>query len=184
MPDIEILLEMIKDDARLGVVNCNGKNQVTLVEPQNDKGSVVVFGLPDDIVVIKADMFTSPDSVFCGSKGECKRADFVMVANSGKKRVIVCIEMKARRDSAKEIVQQLAGTRCFMAYCQEIGKTFWQKKDFLNDYVYRFVSIGQISIAKKQTRMTRHAGLHDRPERMLKIAWPHHLQFNQLAGGS
>ena len=184
MPDIEILLEMIKDDAKLEVVNLNGKNQVTLIEPQNDKGSVVVFGLPDDIVVIRADSFKSPDTVFCGSKGECKRADFVIVANTGNKRVIVCIEMKAGRDSEKEIVQQLAGTRCFIAYCQAIGKTFWQRKDFLNDYVYRFVSIGHISIAKKQTRITRHVGSHDRPERMLKIAWPHHLQFNQLAGGS
>lgn len=184
MPDIEILLEMIKDDARLEVVNLNGKNQVTLIEPQNDKGSVVVFGLPDDIVVIKADTFKSPDAVFCGSKGECKRADFVIVANTGNKKVILCIEMKAGRDSEKEIIQQLAGTRCFIAYCQEIGKTFWQRQNFLNGYVYRFVSIGHISIAKKKTRTTRHVGLHDQPERMLKIAWPHHLQFNQLAGGS
>jgi hypothetical protein len=184
MPDIGILLEMIKSDARLEVVKLNGKNQVTLIEPQNDKGNVVVFGLPDDIVVIKADRFKSPDAVFCGSKGECKRADFVIVANTGNKRVILCIEMKARRDSEKEIVQQLAGTRCFMTYCQEIGRTFWRQQDFLSGYAYRFISIGQISIDKKKTRMTRLGGLHDQPERMLKIAWPHHLQFNQLAGGS
>lgn len=184
MPDIEILHEMIKDDVKLELGTRNGKTHITLVEPQNDKGSITVCGLPENVIAFKADAFKSPDAVFNGAKGECKRADFVIVADTGKKKVILCIEMKATKDSAREIIQQLAGSRCFIAYCQEIGKEFWQRQDFLNGYVYRFVSIGHISMAKRKTRITRQVGLHDRPERMLKIDWPHYLQFNQLAGGS
>lgn len=52
----------------------------------------------------------------------------------------------------------------------------------LKGYVYRFVSIGHLSIAKQKTRMSRKTGVHDRLDKMLKIDWPHHLEFNHLAG--
>jgi hypothetical protein len=138
--------------------------------------------MPHNSIVVKADAFKSPDSVFQGTKGECKRADFVIVADCGNKKVIVCIEMKAGKDSEKEIVRQLTGARCFMVYCQEIGKSFWREQDFLKGYAYRFVSINRISIAKSKTRIDRHPSLHDRPDRMLKISSPHRLEFNHLAG--
>lgn len=47
---------------------------------------------------------------------------------------------------------------------------------------YRFVSIRDIAINKKPTRISPLDGLHDSPERMLKINSPHHLQFKQLVG--
>lgn len=181
MSDIQILDEMVSLNAKLVVETANGNNKVILTEPQ-DTLSVTLSGLPDNTIVIKADAFKSPDSIFNGTKGECKRADFVIVATAGKKKVIVCIEMKATKDSRKEIVQQLTGAQCLARYCQEIGRQFWQQQDFLEGYVYRFVSIGHISIAKQKTRISRQAGVHDRPERMLKIDWPHHLEFNHLVG--
>lgn len=49
-------------------------------------------------------------------------------------------------------------------------------------YDYRFVSIRDIAINKKPTRISSLNGLHDSPERMLKINSPHHLQFKQLVG--
>ncbi len=69
-----------------------------------------------------------------------------------------------------------------MNYCREVGKSFWKEQNFLKGYRHRFVSIGHTSIPKKKTRIARKAGKHDRPEKMLKIDWPHHLQFNHLAG--
>ncbi len=184
MSDIDILRQMIKDEATLALEERNNKNQVTLTEPQFTDASVIVFGMPDKAIVIKADAFKSPDSVFNGSRGECKRADFVIVADTEGKKVIICIEVKATRASEKEIIQQLEGARCFVSYCQEIGKVFWKQQDFLKGYGYRFISIGNISMPKRKTRATRHTGIHDRPERMLKISSPHHLQFNQLAGAN
>lgn len=181
MDDIEIFNQMVKDSAKVALENQNGKNQVRLAEPQNTS-SVTVSGLPDNAIVLKADAFKSPDSVFNGTRGECKRADFVVVAADGGKKVIICIEMKARQDSEKEIIQQLRGARCFVAYCREIGQWFWEQPNFLKGYPYRFVCINHISIAKRKTRIDRPTGVHDRPDRMLKISSPHRLEFNHLAG--
>ncbi|MCO6433798.1 hypothetical protein [Nitrosomonas nitrosa] len=181
MSDIEILNQLIKDSAKVQLNLTNGKNQLKLEDLQSNT-SIAISGVPDDTVVIKADIFRSPDSIFNGTKGECKRADFIVVADDGKKKVIICIEMKACRDSEKEIIQQLMGARCFINYCKEIGKEFWNQKNFLDGYAYRFVSINHISIPKNKTRIDRNSELHDRPDRMLKISSPHRLEFNHLAG--
>ena len=85
-------------------------------------------------------------------------------------------------DDSNIIMKQLMGAKCFMTYCKEIGKSFWNKKDFLSEYDYRYVCIGHISIAKKPTRIKRDSRLHDEPGKMMKIDWPSHIQFNQLAG--
>lgn len=181
MPDIEILNQMFKDSAKIELENRNGMSQVKLTELQNNT-SVTVLGVPHKSIVVKADAFNSPDSVFQGLKGECKRADFVIIADGGRKKVIICIEMKSRKGSEKEIIQQLKGARCFIAYCQEVGKSFWQAQSFLKGYTYRFVSINHISIAKRKTRIKRNSSVHDRPDEMLKISSPNRLEFNHLAG--
>ncbi|OQW94169.1 MAG: hypothetical protein BWK79_07270 [Beggiatoa sp. IS2] len=185
MTDIDILRKMIKDSARVEIVVENGKNQVTLIEshPDAKEVKVPIYGLPEETIVIKTDSFKSPDSLFKCENGECKRADFVIIAETNKKKVIICIEMKVKKDSEKEIIQQLTGTQCLIMYCQALGKTFWKEPDFLKDYVYRFVSIGNISIAKRKTRFSRTMPKHDRPDKLLKVDWPHHISFNILAGG-
>ena len=182
MSDLDILHQMIKNAAKLSLEDNYGKKGVTLTEPQHANSSVTIFGMPEDVIVIKADAFKSPDTVFNGSHGECKRADFVIIADAGNKKVILYIEMKATKGSEKEIIQQLTGAHCFVAYCQRIGQAFWNEQNFLNGYAHCFVSIAHTSIPKKKTQITRPAGTHDRPDRMLKIDWPHHLQFNHLAG--
>lgn len=183
MTDLEILHQMIRDAAKVPLADNYGKNKVILREPHQPDSSVTILGVPDDAIVIKADAFRSPDTVFDGSHGECKRADFVIVADTGNKKVILCIEMKTTKDSEKKIIWQLTGTQCFVAYCREIARAFWNEQNFLDGYVYRFVSIGHTSIPKRQTRTIRQAGSHDRPDKMLKIDWPNYLQFNHLAGG-
>ena len=183
MSDLNILNNMIKDTAKVSLVDNYGKKQVKLEEPQFPGSSVTIHGMPDNAVVIKADTFKSPDSVFKGSRGECKRADFVIIADGGnKKKVIICIEMKATKGSEKEIVLQLKGAQCFITYCREIGKLFWDQQNFLNDFVYRFVSIGNISISKKRSRIDPSTDIHDSPDKMMRISSPHRLEFKHLAG--
>lgn len=185
MTDIELLGQMVKDEVKVSTEDRNGKLYVTLSDPQSPKGLVTIAGVPDNVLVIKADNFDSPDSFFAGSRGECKRADFIIAAETAQKKVILCIEMKYRKGKPNEIVQQLRGTRCLLSYCQEIGKAFWDKQDFLKGYVYRFVSIGNLSIAKQKTRIYSQSAIHDRPERMMKIDWPNsRIEFNRLAGKS
>lgn len=182
MTDLEILREMIKDAAKVEVAEHYGRKMVELVESQHPGSTVTVFGLPDDAIVIKVDAFQSPDAVFVGSRGECKRADFVIIGEVRDTQVVIYIEMKATKAREHEIIHQLTGAQCFLAYCCEIGKTFWRQPMFLGGRVERFVSISHTSINKTPTRVTRQSPVHDRPERMLKLASPHHVEFNHLAG--
>jgi hypothetical protein len=182
MPDMDILNQMIKDSAKLLLSEHYNRMKVELAEPLHTQSSAMIYGVPENTVVIKVDTFSSPDAVFIGSQGECRRADYVIVSNADRQKVIVYIEMKATKGRALEIIQQLKGAQCFVSYCREVGKAFWKEPDFMNNYRHRFVSISHTSIPKRKTRIARKTGKHDQPEKMLKIDWPHHLQFNQLAG--
>jgi hypothetical protein len=184
MTDIDILRQLIKESVQVPFVNDydKSKKKIKLTEPQHSNSSVTIYEMPDNVIIIKADMFKSPDTIFAGSRGECKRADFVIIADTNNKKVILCIEIKTAKGKEEEIIQQLNGARCFILYCREIGRTFWKQRDFLEGYEYRFVSVTHTGIDKKKTRIDRQPGVHDRPEKMLKISSPHHLFFNQLAG--
>ncbi|MEH2319784.1 hypothetical protein [Nostoc sp.] len=184
LTDIAILKEIIKETATVLLEHDGyGKNKVILREPPPANYDVTIYGMPDDDeVIINADKFKSPDTVFKGNRGECKRADFVIVADTENKKIILCIEMKGGKGGSEtEIIQQLKGAQCFVAYGQKIGKEFWAQKNFLNTYVYRFVTIRNINIHKKPTR-EKITDDHDSPERMLKISSPNYLQFNRLIG--
>lgn len=154
MSDIAILKELIRYHSTETLVSTQAKNKVILTEPQPPNYFVTIEGMPDEenVIVIKADDFKSPDKIFRGDHGECKRADFVIIADTGKKKVILCIELKAGQSGkTQEILQQLEGARCFAEYCKEIGKLFWNQPTFLTSYDYRFVSIKNISIKKQRS---------------------------------
>ena len=154
MSDIAILKEMIRDFSVVTLVPSQARNKVILIEPQQPNSSVTIDGMPDEknVIVIKADDFKSPETIFRGDHGECKRADFVIIADTGKKKVILCIELKTGRSEKKHaILLQLEGARCFTEYCKEIGKSFWVQPNFLKDYDYRFVSIKNFSVKKQRS---------------------------------
>jgi hypothetical protein len=178
MSDIAILKEMIRNDA---IVELEYKKEykrdsylLKLIENQ-DNYSFVVNGMPkpDEVIVIKLDEFFDVRTIFTGSKGECKRADFIIIANTPTEKVILCLEMKKGKDSNTSITKQLKGAKCFVSYCREIGRLFWNQPDFLQDYQYRFVSIKNISISKTTTsspKFYQKSEIHDQPEKMLKIS--------------
>lgn len=180
MSDLKIIDQMIKDSAKVTITSNYNKTSVELTEPQASDSSVTICGIPLDAIVVKVDKFISPDTIFNGEKGECKRADYVIFSDDGEKKRILYIEIKKTNDSPKDIVDQLTGAMCFVGYCKEIGKAFWKEGNFLKDYQNRFVSIGHTSISKKPTRITRSDGKHVTPDKRLKIDWPRYLQFNHL----
>jgi hypothetical protein len=186
MTDIAILKQMLKPEAVLPIGKNNyGKNMVRLVEPQCPDSEVTISGIPVDSVVIKADCFKAPDFIFNGKQGECKRADYVIVANMDKKRIVLYIELKRTKNTCqnKEIVQQLKGALCFFRYCREVGKNFWEQPKFLDGYEDRFVCIERsICYSKKKTQPKRISKIHDTPDDMLVVSSPHHLQFHDLTG--
>lgn len=173
---------MLKETAKIPLEGAGDKKKVTLIEKKQRESDVLVNGLPDDTVVVKVDAFRSAELVFVGSRGECRRADYAIFADSGKKKVIIYIEMTVSSKSESERIQQLKGAKCFIGYCQEIAQEFWNRRGFLKDFQFRYVSIGRIGINKRKTRIERNTGKHDTPEKMLKISWPHYLEFNRLAG--
>jgi hypothetical protein len=178
MSDIAMLKEMIKDCA---IVELEYQKEykrdsylLKLTENQ-DNYSFVVNGMPkpDEVIVIKLDEFFDVRKIFTGSKGECKRADFIIIANTPTEKVILCLEMKKGKDSNTSITKQLKGAKYFVSYCREIGRLFWNQPDFLQDYQYRFVSIKNISISKTNTsspKFSQKSEIHDQPEKMLKIS--------------
>ena len=186
MSDIIILKEMLQESL-IASLNPHpydiNKKQVILSEP--DANYSVTIGVPNEseVIVIKTDAFKAPTTTFKSSKHECKRADFVIIINSDKHQKIIFIELKAKSTTSKEsdIILQFKGARCFITYCQEIGKLFWDEPNFLENYAYRYVSIRNIGLPKKPTRNKIHP-THDLPEKMLKIGAPNRLILNQLIG--
>lgn len=186
MSDIEIFKEMIIKTATVPLEDHHTKKKVILSESSPPNYSVTIHGMPDDdqTIVIKADVFSAPKNIFANSKHECKRSDFVILADTYKGKFIICIELKGGKGGSKEeIIQQLKGTRCLVNYCREIGQSFWQSQNLLKDYEYRFVCITKISMSKKKTRPSKKSEpIHDHPNHMLKITDIKGLQFNHLVG--
>ncbi len=186
MSDIAILKDMINPEATVCLEDYHNKKVVKLSEPFPGNYSVTIFGMPDEdqSIAIKADAFTAPKKIFSDSKHQCKRADFVIITESNDERFVLCIELKAGQGGSEaDIIKQLKGAKCFVSYCREIGKEFWENPTFLEDYQYRFVSIRHINIPKQPTRHLRKNVLHDHPKRMLKITSTRGLQFKKLVTG-
>jgi len=180
MQDMEILTQMIKITALVALDGSTGQPRVLLREAQANDSSASISLLPSDAVVIKVDAFRSPDDVFCGTKGECKRSDYVII--SEKKKCVVHIELKREKGTWNQIVNQLIGSHCFVKYCQEIGRDYWGSPNFLSGYRHRFISIAHTSVSKKKTRITRSSETHDTPAEAMRIDWPKDIQYNMLAG--
>ena len=132
MSDLKILKELIIDEALVTIEDgLYGKPKVTLVEPKNQchpEYTVDINNIPKNSIVIKTDTFPAPKHIFNGSKGECKHADFVIIAETmiknKPKNLIIFIELKkGKGNSQASIIQQLKGAQCIIAYypVQKVG---------------------------------------------------------------
>ena len=182
--DIQILREMISPEVQVMLQSARGKPFVQLTDLTSGT-TVRINGVPHDSIIIRAEDFENPLTVFNGSKGERKRADFVIVSNDGSERKwIICIETQEMDSKlASHVVQQLKGAYCFITYCQCIGKSFWESEEFLDDYDYRFVSIVDLNFNKSRRRTQPFYSvgeLHDRPDVFLKISRSPTIYFRKL----
>jgi hypothetical protein len=152
MTDVAIISEMIKPAATIVPVTMNDRRHVTLLEPASPNSNVTISGLPNNAVVIKSDAWPSPNTVFKGDKGECKRADYAIVAEVGETTVLIYVEMKlGNGNTCEDIAKQLAGAKCFLNYCKAIGEHFWNEPNFLAHAQHRFVCFKQTSSIRKKT---------------------------------
>lgn len=175
---MKILSELILESALVPHEYEHEKPVIKLREAGIKESVSFIRNIPPDAIIIKADEFPAPKTFFKGDKGECKRADFIII--SEEKKVILYVELKAGARDVSHIVKQLKGASCVIAYCREIGKQFWGKTRFLDGYAHRYVGMVNLSVSKKPSRH-KSSPLHDSPEKFLKISSPHNLQFNQLA---
>lgn len=175
MSDLDVLQELINERALVPLEETpyGGKKTVDLVERDRQGNilySIKIKGIPNDTIVVKTDRFTSPETIFACLRGECKRADYVIIANSDTANFIIYVEMKRGRGNMGEIIDQLKGSECFISYCRMIVCKFWQQSRFLDQYENRFVTFRRIGIRKSQTRKRSPSILHDVPDKMLKIS--------------
>ena len=184
MNDIQILREMLTPDAQVTLQSGQGRPSAQLTDLQSGT-TVEIKGVPPDSIVIRAEDFENPLAVFNGTKGERKRADFVIVSNDERGRKwIICIETQEMDAKlASHVVQQLKGAYCFISYCKYIGKSFWESEEFLDGYEYRFVSITDLNFnrSRRRTQPFHSVGeLHNRPEVYLKISRITTIYFRNL----
>lgn len=178
MNDIQILQEMLSCNSKVPLQHAHDKSSVVLKDKKSG-ASATIIGLPQDSIVIRAEDFENPLTIFDGSKGECKRADFVIISNDSNKWV-VCIETQSGDWKArKEVIEQLKGALCFVNYCKCIGKTFWLEEEFLDGYQYRFVSMVYTSSHKRKTRPKRPSTWYSNPDNFRKARGKFH-HFNDL----
>ena len=185
MNDIEILRHMLKSDTQVELKQQTDKSSVELRDEKSGT-KVLIKGLPNDSIVIRAEKFGPHDDVLKGSKGENKRADFVILTNENTKKWIVCIETQGGNSkNASHIENQLKGAQCFICYCKCLGKSFWNSEEFLDGYQYRFVSMTKINVDKKRTSpfsplIQSQKELHETPEKFLYISRSSCLHFKKL----
>ncbi len=188
--DLNMLDRLIQDSAKVPLIQKYDKFQVILTEDHGINYQVPIIQVPKNTLVIKSDKFPTLKDFFQGNQGECKRADYILISDDSQQKnqqknqqkFMIFIEMKAGKAIEKEVIQQLKGAECLIAYCQKIGQLFWDSPNFLTGYEYRFVSLKHINIPKRSTREKPSPQKCDRPENMLKIYSPSTLLFNRLIG--
>ena len=179
MSAIDLLREILHDNAVIPFSR-DGKS----VDLRENETAFTIRGLPEDSIAMKADKFPAPENFFWGTSGENKRADFIIISETPTKKWIIYIEMKGEgRDCNSEIIKQLKGAQCVIAYCRSVAERFHGKVKFLDEKQYqsRFISVKSVSVSKKPFKNPRDR-VHDSPEKMLKLKHIRRFQFSQLVG--
>lgn len=182
MDDFQILHALFREEA----LASRERDRIILEERNSQSYTLEISRIPDDIIAFKTDMFPAPRSIFRNSRNECKRADYVIVARSNNRRWIVYVELKKRGTGERpNIIRQLRGAKCLVAYCRAIAGEFWEEDQFLDSYTERFVSV-RIGTSESSTRVPRGRRNvpHDAPERMLTVFAEGTLQFDKLLGAA
>jgi len=183
MTELDVLNRMIKNSAKVNIESKSGssKASVTLIESQSPTSKVVISGLPFDAIVIKVDAFKSPDTILTETNSQRKRADYIIVADKNGKKNILHIEIKTTKAREKDVINQLKGSVCFVGYCKEIAKEFWNYNKFLSEFSPRFVCFTRTgSIPKRPTRIKKKHPLNDTPAHMLKVSYTNNYHYNHL----
>ena len=106
---------MLNPNVQVALQSGQGRPSVELTDPQSG-AAIKIKGVPPNSIIIRAEDFENPLTIFKGSKGERKRADFVIVSNDeNDKKWVICIETQEMDSKlASHVIQQLKGASCFV----------------------------------------------------------------------
>lgn len=146
--DYRILSQLIAQSAQIQPIELPYESQsrevILTEEDQNIQYSLKIKGLPLETFVIKSDQFAPPVGFFQGSQGECKRSDYIILANINSRKTVIFLELKLGNPDNQDIINQLKGSFCLFKYLQKIGQVFWKNPNFLNNCHVQFVTIKNI----------------------------------------
>lgn len=181
MGDFEVLQQMIHPSATVETDVRGSHCSVLLAEADCPDSKAYISQIPARSLVIKADAFPSPDGILAGTRREGRRCDYIILAETSNGTMAVYIEMKRTKGIDQEVVAQLRGGRCLVAYLQAVGCHFWCESSFLTDIEHRFVSFYHTKPHRRETQVERNSLPHDTPDTKLCVKYPHDIQFAMLA---
>jgi len=191
--DIDIVSKLF----RKAIVIGSKKSKLSGFTPPNYVKLIDNLGLevqidyvPKKAIIIDLDkiiLFKYLPEIFnCKAKiGNCKYADYIIFCEMEKDNFILYLEIKHRKIDQEsfelvDIEKQLRGAKCFVRYCQELGKQFYEKKFFLENYKEQFIVISDIN-EKQSTyyEKPKKRKVSNDPRRP-KIIYGPKINFNQL----
>ncbi|MCY3999201.1 MAG: hypothetical protein OXF84_00120 [Bacteroidetes bacterium] len=185
--DINILKRLIIKNVLVPVSKNNYDKYFLVLNDYGRSSSyhIKIVNLPEETIAIKTDRFPFTKKIFRCNNGECKMADYVVISNDLDQKWIIYIELKlGSNGKPKQIIQQLEGSKCFIHYCREVGKTFLHEPEFLDptNYQERYISVKNIGVAKRSSNILTKPGVHDHASNMLRISAPppKGIRFEQL----
>jgi hypothetical protein len=175
MNDSELLKKLFNNELIKPENGDYGKYCIKLVESSDY--SVTIHNILEGAIAIKTDNFPDLGNFFnCSNDvGQCKRADFVIIADEK----LIFIELCRSKKQAKEVVQQLKGAQCVIEYCRNISEKFYNYDSFLRSYDSYFVSIYNIGF-NKRPNVSLPNEENKTPDKFLRISSPNSIQFKQL----
>nr|CAA6806528.1 MAG: Unknown protein [uncultured Thiotrichaceae bacterium] len=180
MADTAVLRRMLQPNIIIPLQDhYNDKKKLLLQEPQADDSCIEIHNVPADSIVIDLDRAFSNQGLFCGSQGECKRADYLLISEQTEK--ILFIELKQSSSGKSGIIKQLQGSLCAFEYCQIIAREFFHEAEFLQSYQQRFIAFTHTTSRSRKTEVEREVVRHGTPQQPLMIRYTRTFQFNQMA---
>ena len=112
---------MLIDRLQVGLQR-QGQDRSSVELTDLTSGTIVkIKGLPSDSIVIRADAFKDPLTIFNGTKGECARADFVIVSNDEHEgKWIICIETKGGNKTRPKNYSTIERCKVFLSVTADV----------------------------------------------------------------
>lgn len=181
--DLRILREMLVPEMILEpFIGTDGKAWLRLTDPDNPRSCVTITDLLPHTLAFKSDAFTVPGRCFQSSRGEAKRADYILISAGEKERWVIFIEIKGSPRFAYNaaIYNQLRGSRCFFEYVRIIGRSFWESPEFLKEYHERYVVFPRATHRGKPANRFPGSLTHNTPEQVRRIMENMGIRFRKL----